>query len=253
MSWRLAKSLATLRDQINAKYPNRSKSDDGTIGDARHQASVSDHNPDSGGVVRAMDITHDPAHGMDTYALAETLRLNRDPRIKYVISNGRIWSSGVAPYSWRAYGGSNRHDRHVHISVVADKRADDTSPWKLDRVSPAIPTFPFSGKGSWFSQFHGGKYNWVDEGDEPNSNALGVPDSKQGISFYDRATLGKWFEVLAPNGHISIERQTDIGPHPRTGRKIDISAAAAERFGYSPRNFPTDSIFHWRPVDAPKG
>jgi hypothetical protein len=47
--------------------------------------------------------------------------------------------------------------------------------------------------------------------------------------------------------------QTDIGPHPRTGRKIDISSHMAEAFGYSPRNFPTDGTFTWVPAAAPAG
>jgi hypothetical protein len=40
-----------------------------------------------------MDITHDPAHGVDAPALGEMLRLSEDPRIKYVVSNARIFSS----------------------------------------------------------------------------------------------------------------------------------------------------------------
>lgn len=117
-------------------------------------------------------------------------------------------------------------------------------------AAPQPQTFDHSGKGSWYSQFTG-KYEWADTGDAPGSAALGVPDNAQGVSFYDRSTLGHWFEVRAPNGVVSIEQQTDIGPHPNTGRTIDISAAAAERFGYSPRNFPTDSVFQWRAISAP--
>src|SRR4029077_18663836 len=37
--------------------------------------------------------------------------------------------------------------------------------------------------------------------------------------------------------------QTDIGPAARTGRGVDINAPAAEAFGYTPQNFPTDSQF----------
>lgn len=46
MAWRLAGSLVTFRDQLNAAFPNRSKISDGFIGDAAHQAqgSASDHN-----------------------------------------------------------------------------------------------------------------------------------------------------------------------------------------------------------------
>lgn len=105
-------------------------------------------------------------------------------------------------------------------------------------------TVRHSGRGSWYSQYRG-KYLWVDKGDKPNSNALGVPDDEQGVAFYSRETLGKWFLVTAPNGKTLKLQQTDVGPHPRTGRKIDIAAVAAEEFGYTPKNFPTDAIFYW--------
>jgi hypothetical protein len=132
MAWRLAKSLVQLRAQVNALAPRRRKDSDGTIGDARHRRSRSEHNPDANGIVRAMDITHDPKRGMDSYALAETLRRNRDLRILYVISNGRIFSSIVEPWQWRRYGGINPHDEHMHVSVVANPaRYDSTAPWKL--------------------------------------------------------------------------------------------------------------------------
>jgi hypothetical protein len=132
-SQRVAKSLRTLYDQVNAAHPDRDKSNDGTIGDTAHQARISDHNPDGEGVVRALDITHDPAHGFDSYAFAEILRQNRDPRAKYVISNHRIWSATNHPYEWRPYSGSNPHTKHVHVSVVSDdKRADDTRSWVID-------------------------------------------------------------------------------------------------------------------------
>ncbi len=66
MNWRLAKSLETLRSQVNAVHPNRSKESDGSIGNAEHSARESDHNPNSAGVVCAIDITPDPAGGVDS-------------------------------------------------------------------------------------------------------------------------------------------------------------------------------------------
>lgn len=129
--WRVAKSLDTLLAQINAAYPNRSKAADGAIGDTAHAASVSDHNPDQYGVVRARDYTHDPDHGFDAHAMADHLIASRDPRIKYVISRGRIASATISPWVWRTYTGSNRHDHHAHVSVVADSRADRTDPWTI--------------------------------------------------------------------------------------------------------------------------
>jgi hypothetical protein len=93
MAWRLARSLVVLRDQVNKAAPNRRKGSDGTIGNAAHRNRESDHNPDQQGVVRALDITHDPQNGMDAGRLAEALRVSKDPRIKYIISNRRIATS----------------------------------------------------------------------------------------------------------------------------------------------------------------
>lgn len=131
--WRLAKSLETLREQINAACPNRNKSSDGTIGDAAHASRTSDHNPwvkdGSVGVVTAMDITNDPAHGVNCAAIAETLLDHYDPRIKYVIWNRRIWTPAKGT-QWRPYTGINPHDKHMHISVESAKAYyDDAGPW----------------------------------------------------------------------------------------------------------------------------
>lgn len=132
--WRLAKGLETLRAQVNASYPGRSKSSDGSIGNAEHSARESDHNPDTDGVVKAIDITHDPAHGFDSYAFAEMLRQQHDPRIKYLISNRRICAgpAGPSPWTWRKYSGANPHDHHCHISIRKEgKFFDDTREWNL--------------------------------------------------------------------------------------------------------------------------
>lgn len=120
VTWRLAEALLKLREQINAAYPKRSKVSDGSIGDTAHSPRASDHNPDANGIVNAIDITNDPANGCDGAKLAEALRLSRDPRIKYVIFAGRIFSSKKQPWVWRPYDGVNRHDKHVHISVQND-------------------------------------------------------------------------------------------------------------------------------------
>lgn len=135
MTWRVAKSLLKLRRQVNEAAPHRSTSCDGTIGDEKHQSRVSDHNPwvkdGKVGVVTAMDITHDPEHGLDSYKLAETLCKSRDRRIKYIISKGRI-SSAVRGWDWRGYDGSNPHDKHVHISVTASKLFyDNEDDWDI--------------------------------------------------------------------------------------------------------------------------
>jgi hypothetical protein len=141
--WRVAESLLKLRKQVNAKFPDRKKDSDGTIGDEHHCPGPSDHCPhvkDGGiGVVTAMDITHDPAHGLDAGAVAETLRVSQDPRIQYIISNRRIANfqalGGQPPFAWRPYTGANPHDKHFHVSVKSGKTGsggyDTTTDWTI--------------------------------------------------------------------------------------------------------------------------
>lgn len=126
MNWRLNPWLVKLRAQIDAKAPHRSKAWDGSIGDSAHAAKKSDHNPDEFGIVNAIDITHDPKNNFNAATFAEALRLSRDPRIKYVIFNSRIFSSTVQPWVWRKYNGPP-HDHHVHVSV-----GGDPVPWKIE-------------------------------------------------------------------------------------------------------------------------
>ncbi len=138
--WRAAKSLLTLRDQVNRRAPRRNKASDGTIGDAAHCQRTSDHNPwvrdGSVGVVTALDITHDPRGGCDANTIAEAIRASRDPRVKYIIWNRRIANSsaiGATPaWVWRRYNGQNPHTAHVHISVKPDKaNYDSTADWAI--------------------------------------------------------------------------------------------------------------------------
>lgn len=142
-SWRVAKSLLTLRDQVNAQWPHRDKSSDGTIGDTAHQQEHSEHNPDANGVVRAEDISNDPKNGPSSEALAQVIVKSRDPRVLYVISNRKISNSTIQNWAWRPYNGSNPHDHHCHISVVPDPHLyDDTRPWDLSGMTDSHPAAP---------------------------------------------------------------------------------------------------------------
>jgi hypothetical protein len=131
MSWRLAESLVKLRDQVNAAYPGRNKASDGTIGDAAHAATVSDHNPNSAGVVTAFDITHDPAHGLNIWDLANDIR--EDNRVKYLIANNRIWIQG----GWEEYTGVDPHTSHLHVSVTGNY--DDPRDWAIKEEEDMYP------------------------------------------------------------------------------------------------------------------
>ncbi len=149
MAWKLSPALVRLRDEINAAYPTRSKASDGSIGDTAHSARKSDHNPDSAGWVRAIDVTEwDPGtpnvDGDDVAeALAEFLRASKDPRVKYVIWRGRMFASYATAsrkaWTWGRYTGPNGHFKHCHVSVVADARGLDPKAWGFHKGSSPAP------------------------------------------------------------------------------------------------------------------
>ena len=137
MAWRVMRSLLILRDQVNLIAPDRAKGADGTICDTNHP-TTSDHCPhyvkDVGPeMVTALDLTHDPAGGFDSYQFAEVLCIHRDKRIKYVISNHRIFdTSGTDAWVWRPYSGVDPHTNHVHISVLDAPISDTDTQWNLE-------------------------------------------------------------------------------------------------------------------------
>ena len=152
---RIAQSLGRLREQVQQLFPNAPKSEFGWIGDQAHRNRVSDHNPDSLGIVHALDIPHLPGIGLDTYELAAHFRdignAGNEPRLKYVISNRRIWNPSISK-AWRAYNGANAHDQHVHVSVVGGNAADDARDWDLGdlgrREPDAVTSKPLLQRGA---------------------------------------------------------------------------------------------------------
>ena len=125
----LCKAGQQLRLQVDDSYSDRDRTSDGWIGDTRHQARPSDHNPDAEGIVRAIDIDRDlfgKAKPDLMPDLADQLRLcakRGDKRISYIIFDGRIASSKKA-WAWRTYTGINKHNHHCHISFTKKGDAD---------------------------------------------------------------------------------------------------------------------------------
>ncbi len=136
-TWFAAPSLVALRNEVDARWPSRDRSSDGTAGDYSHSLSYSEHNPvgtrngprfGTRGAVHAIDIT---ARGIDVPTLLAGVL--GDSRVQYVIHAGRIysaWNGFIArPYS----GGS--HSSHIHVSLRNDSPAvalaseRDTRPW----------------------------------------------------------------------------------------------------------------------------
>ena len=118
---KLCKAGQQLREQIDDAFPDRDRTSDGWLGDAKHAARVSQHNPDPAtGVVRAIDIDSDlRSNKSEAYDLADQLRLlaRSDKRISYIIFNGKI-ASWKLNYAWRPYKGINPHKKHIHISFT---------------------------------------------------------------------------------------------------------------------------------------
>ena len=136
-------ALAVLR-QATALRPKRKKASDGLLPSAAHQKQ----NPDSDhNLGLAVDLTHDPANGVDCAVIFE--KLKEDKRVAYLIFKGTIWSEEKKDLGDRRYTGSNPHNKHLHISIKSTMAAD-TSPWfwwmntpkTLNQVVAALSSIP---------------------------------------------------------------------------------------------------------------
>lgn len=150
--WRDAYAIDVLGDEANTADPSRNKASDGTIGDAAHQAEgkASDHNPwvifGGEGIVRARDITNDPA--LNLPAVAERIRLaalaGKLPQVAgggYVILNGRITNENWA--GWHEYTGPDPHVSHMHVSVsLTEAQYDSKAPWGVFTDMPTPSPSP---------------------------------------------------------------------------------------------------------------
>lgn len=124
----LSKCAIQLREQIDDTFPDRDRSSDGWIGDTRHSARKSDHNPDALGWVRALDVDRDLSGKAKPDLmpdLADQIRVfaksDKSKRISYIIFDGKI-ASPILGWKWRTYKGINKHNHHMHVSFT--KAAD---------------------------------------------------------------------------------------------------------------------------------
>jgi hypothetical protein len=110
-----------------------------------------------------------------------------------------------------------------------------------------------AGRTSWFGQYGFGKHVdglhkhvWRDP-DKPANRvpASGLPQTVPGIALPSPKTLKHWYEVELKGKRYKVQ-QTDIMPDQRKGRKIDINAPLADMVGWTPDDFPTDSIVRFR-------
>jgi hypothetical protein len=128
MKIQLSKAARQLREQFDDAYPDRDRTSDGWIGDTRHGARKSDHNPDAQGWVRAIDIDRDLSGKAKPDLMPDLVdqirsacKARSEKRIAYIIFNGSICSP-ILRWKWRKYTGANKHNHHVHFSFK--KEAD---------------------------------------------------------------------------------------------------------------------------------
>jgi hypothetical protein len=124
MKPQLSKAARQLREQFDDTFPDRDRTSDGWIGDTRHAARPSDHNPDAQGWVRAIDIDRDVSGKSKPDLMpdiADQIRLlcksKKERRITYIIFDGHIASSKKG-WAWREYTGANKHKHHCHVSFA---------------------------------------------------------------------------------------------------------------------------------------
>lgn len=129
-------AIAVLR-QATALRPKRKKASDGLLPSAAHltQSPNSDHNTGF-----AVDLTHDPDNDINCHEVYAHLK--SDKRVKYLIFKGKIWSAEKGD---REYTGSNKHNKHIHISIK-DNFGNDTSTW-----------FPWMGKATLLNKVKASK------------------------------------------------------------------------------------------------
>ncbi len=212
-TWRVAKSLVTLRAEIDARWPNRDRRTDGTIGDSAHcgPGRSSDHCPNSAGVVRALDIDSD---GIPAGWLAEHVRQrgkNGDPRLRnggYVIFNKRI-ASEVQGWIWRTYTGASPHKDHIHFSISKDATGfDGSGGWGVinatDTPAPApTPNLPVHAPGSRVLRLQ-----------DPHMRGTDVGFVQRWVGAEDDGEFGQGTKerVQRYQGIVELEKTGEVGP-----------------------------------------
>lgn len=116
-------------------WPGRSTASDGICASALHTIQNPDSDHELG---NAFDLTTDPSKGCDCAALTAAIVGRKDPRVKYVIFNRKIYGPGSGGgWGGKDYTGKNPHTSHMHVSIYETAR-DSTIAW-FGANGPAVP------------------------------------------------------------------------------------------------------------------
>jgi len=114
---KLPHNLQSIHDKVTGCYPGIVI---GEIGDQAHQVENSDHNPDSRGIVHAIDLMFENDTNFHKGA-PTTLKWLLTPGVRnsleYLIHDETIYSVNNQPtWSGEQYRGSDPHTNHIHVS-----------------------------------------------------------------------------------------------------------------------------------------
>ena len=155
----LTPGMKNLGNQINSRFPTRSGTSDGAVGDAAHAAGTSDHDRDDSSYdnaawdsdsdnkseVRAIDVDKDlnDSRGINMQELIDHMRKLPGLKnvIRYMIYNGKMYHArdNFAPTT---YTGSNKHTQHAHFTGAWTQASDENNSfdYKFEELGVRVAT-----------------------------------------------------------------------------------------------------------------
>lgn len=142
-------ALRTLNNERIARWGSPARASEFVTG-YKSPSNLTGHNPDSNGIVHAVDIFVGPGNLTEAQGiwLAEFLRAEgprgdipgHPDRLYYIIHRGRI-AGDFTGWEWVPYGGADGHWDHIHVSTadlywgdpvgLSPLEYDSTLPWGL--------------------------------------------------------------------------------------------------------------------------
>ena len=146
--------LKQLFAEFDRIAPSRDHASDGSIGNAAHEAEVSDHNDDETGSVPIHDADHiHEVHAIDVdnnlnesdltmekcvQFLLGRCRSGAEKRLRYMIYNRRIWSASSG-WVQKTYTGASAHTEHAHFSGSYESKLEASiASWRLEDIPVAL-------------------------------------------------------------------------------------------------------------------